>query len=423
MKNRSAVILLLLANTVSGIAQGISMIAIPWYFAKEEAMSQFGLVYMFTTALAIFWSPYCGTLIDRFDRKHIFLGLTAIVGLLISAIAFLGFSWGMLPWYLVAAVFTLTFLDYNLHYPCVYAFAQEISEPRYYGRMTSYIEVQGQLTTIMAGGGAALLLEGTSAGQGDFFGFPISIPFTIEAWSIQQIFLLDAITYFLAFCIIACIRYVPLRTRTPDTGSVLSQLKIGLQYLNEHRMILLFGVASFSVFAVTLLTNFYLSATYVNKHLLAGGDVYAFSEVCYSIGAVFAGIAIRRLFRWTNIPISITLMTGICTVLLAVLTFTQSIPVFYIMLILLGITNAGIRIQRTTFLFKHVPNQVYGRATSIFFLTNIGWRIVLLGFFSMHFFQVDNNIIYAFGMLSGFLFLTLLVLWRYQADFVRLDEQ
>ena len=422
MKNRSAILLLLLANTVSGMAQGISMIAIPWYFAKEDAMSQFGLIYLFTTALALFWSPYSGTLIDRFDRKHIFLFLTAIVGLLVASIAGVGMLWGMLPWYLVAAVFTLTFLDYNLHYPCVYAFAQEISEPKYYGRMTSFIEVQGQLTTIMAGGGAAILLEGTSVGQGGFFGLPISIPFAIEAWSIQQIFLLDALTYLLAFSIIACIRYVPLTKRTPDKGSIINQLKIGFDYLKEHRMITLFGVASFSVFAVTLLTNFYLSATYVNKHLLASGDVYAFSEICYSIGAVFAGIAIRRVFRWTSIPVSITLMTGICTALIAVLTFTQSIPIFYIMLIILGITNAGIRIQRTTFLFKHVPNQVYGRASSIFFLTNITARMLLLSCFSMHFFQVSNNIIYAFGILSIFLFLTLLVLWRYQEQFVRLDE-
>ncbi len=422
MKNRSAVLLLLLANTVSGIAQGISMIAIPWYFAKQDMMSQFGLVYMFTTALAIFWSPYCGTLIDRFNRKYIFLALTAIVGLLVASIAGLGFYWGTLPWYLVAAVFTLTFLDYNLHYPCVYAFAQEISEPRHYGSMTSYIEVQGQLTTIMAGGVAAILLEGTRAGQSEFFGLPISLPFDIPAWSIQQIFLLDAATYFLAFLIIAAMRYVSLKERTPDKGSVWQQLKIGFNYLLEHRMILLFGVASYAVFAVTLLTNFYLSASYVNKHLLASGDVYAISEIFYSIGAVFAGVAIRRVFSWTNIPVSVTLMTGICAVLLAVLTFTCNIPIFYSMLLILGITNAGIRIQRTTFLFKHVPNQVYGRATSIFFLTNIASRIVLLGLFAMPFFQWSNNIIYAFGILSVFLFLALLVLWRYQSDFVRLDE-
>ena len=408
MKNRSAVLLLLLSNTVSGIAQGISMIAIPWYFAQADDMSRFGMIYMLTTALALFWSPYSGTLVDRFDRKHIFLGLTAIAGTLVAAIAALGFLWGMLPWFLVAAVFTITFLDYNLHYPCVYAFLQEISEPQHYGRMTSYIEVQGQLTTIMAGGCAAILLEGAA---------------NFRAWTIQEIFLLDAVTYFLALLIIAFIRYVPIQNRTPDKGSVISQLKIGVQYLRANPTITLFGIASYSVFAVTLLTNFYLIANYVSKHLQESGDVYALAEVFYSVGAVFAGVAIRRVFAWTNIPNSIAVMTGICAILLAVLFATQAVYVLYACLILLGITNAGIRIQRTTFLFKHVPNQVYGRATSAFFLTNISFRIFFLAMFSLAFFQVANNVIYAFAMLSVFLFLTLGVLWKYQGAFVALEKE
>lgn len=421
MKNRSAVILLLLANTVSGIAQGISMIAIPWYFAQQEAMSQFGLVYMLTTILAIFWSPYSGTLIDRFDRKYIFLILTAVAGSLVATVAGLGLFWGMLPPLLIASVFTITFLDYNLHYPCIYAFLQEISEPKHYGRMTSYIEVQGQLTTIMAGGCAALLLEGTSVGATEVFGFAVYMPFEIKAWTISEIFLLDALTYFLAFVIISFIKYEPFTERKPDKGSVLDQLKIGVQYLFAHPTITLFGVASYAVFAVTLLTNFYLIAAYVNNHLQAGGDIYAFAEVCYSIGAVFAGVAIRKVFSWTNIPTSVSIMTGVCAVLLAILFVTEHIYILFACLILLGITNAGIRIQRTTFLFSHIPNQVYGRATSAFFLTNIICRIIFLGLFSLHFFQVGNNIVYTFAILSLFLVAALLVLLRYQNRFVNLE--
>ena len=34
MKNKNAVYLLFLANIISGLAQGISMIAIPWYFIE-----------------------------------------------------------------------------------------------------------------------------------------------------------------------------------------------------------------------------------------------------------------------------------------------------------------------------------------------------------------------------------------------------
>ena len=34
MKNSNAIILLFTANIISGLAQGISMIAIPWYFVE-----------------------------------------------------------------------------------------------------------------------------------------------------------------------------------------------------------------------------------------------------------------------------------------------------------------------------------------------------------------------------------------------------
>ena len=37
MKNKQAIILLFAANIISGLAQGISMIAIPWYFVKIVA--------------------------------------------------------------------------------------------------------------------------------------------------------------------------------------------------------------------------------------------------------------------------------------------------------------------------------------------------------------------------------------------------
>lgn len=164
MKNRKAIILLFIANSISGVAQGISMLAIPWYFAKQEAMAQFGLVYILTNILAFFWVPFSGTFIDRFNRKYIFLAITAIVGSILLIVAITGFQLGGLPWYLVAFIFMLTFFNYNIHYPNLYAFLQEITEAKNYARITSYIEIQGQLTSMLAGAAGAILLDGTQNG-------------------------------------------------------------------------------------------------------------------------------------------------------------------------------------------------------------------------------------------------------------------
>ena len=393
------------------------MIAIPWYFAKNGDMARFGLIYLFINVLILFWAPYSGILVDRYNRKHIFLWLTFIVGTLIAAIAYYGFQMNGLSWYWVALVFLLTFLNYNVHYPNLYAFVQEISEPHYYGKITSYIEIQGQLSSMMAGGGAALLLEGVE--KQTILGYTIEI----EAWEIHEIFAMDAVTYFIALGVISLIAYQPLVKREIEMVSLYKQLQVGYEYLRENKNIFLFGVASFSNFVATLLINFFAGALYVNNHLQKGGDVYATSEVFYAIGAVFAGVAIRKIFEKVTIPKAVIIMTLLGGVIFGVLAITNDVWIFYFMLLLLGIANAGTRIQRITYLFHRIPNQVYGRANSFLFLTNISLRILFVAVFSMAFFQQGNNVIYAMGSISIFLFLSAAVLIRYYPSFVNADAE
>lgn len=398
------------------------MIAIPWYFTMQDDMELFGIIYVLTNCVSFFWVPYSGTFIDRFNRKHIFLAVTTVCGLILMGIALLGFYWGALPWYMVALVFMMTFFNYNIHYPNLYAFVQEISEKDYYGKITSYIEIQGQLSSILAGAGAAILLEGTRSGKINLFGFKVDAPFSIDAWQIHEIFMMDAVTYLFAFLFIFLIRYQPLAKRKEETGNVWAQLKIGYSYLKDNSTIFLFGVASYSIFVCVLVTTFFIAATYVKKHLGENADVFAASEMYYAMGAVLAGIGVNWVFKKMTIPFSVILMTILTAILFAVLAITQNTVVFYLMLLILGLTNAGTRILRVTFLFSHVPNQVYGRATSIFFLTNIAFRTSFLALFSIPFFQSSNNIIYAFGILSVFLTLAAIVLIRFYPAVIALDE-
>ncbi|MCB0409746.1 MAG: hypothetical protein KDD29_05970, partial [Flavobacteriales bacterium] len=72
MKNKKALNFLFAANTISGFAQGISMLAIPWYFASVlNDSTTFGIIYAITTIISLFWGLYAGTLIDRYNRKII----------------------------------------------------------------------------------------------------------------------------------------------------------------------------------------------------------------------------------------------------------------------------------------------------------------------------------------------------------------
>ena len=159
MKNKQAITLLFIANIISGFAQGISMVAIPWYFVKVVNRPEvFATAYLVITFLTLFWGLYAGTLIDRYSRKNIFILVNVICGVFIGSVAIYGLQTSYLPDLLVLLVFGITIFNYNVHYPNLYAFGQEITEKRNYGKLNSYIEVQGQVTSVLAGAFAAILL-------------------------------------------------------------------------------------------------------------------------------------------------------------------------------------------------------------------------------------------------------------------------
>ena len=410
MKNLSAILWLFAANTTSGVAQGISMLAIPWYFAQQKETQKFAIIYLLVNLVAMFWGPVSGTIVDKYNRKKLALIISLVVGCLIGGIAFIGYHWGVLPWYMVALVFAITFFNYNIHYPNLYAFVQEISEPKYYNKISSYIEIQGQFTTMMAGAVGAMMLEGAPKGILNLVGLRIHLPFTIQKWEIHEIFLLDASTYLLAFFLLMMIRFEPLKVRQPESGSILERFKTGFSYLRENAALLIFGIASYSIFVATLISGFYLGAIYVSNHLEAGGDVYASMEVTYALGALLAGMGVNWLFQRISTINAIIFMTAVTAGLCFVIAFTKSIGIFLAMSLIFGFTNAGTRVQRITYLFKHIPNQVYGRAGSIFFLSNVSFRILFLLVFWLSFFHESNNVIYGYFLFGVFLVLSALVL-------------
>lgn len=392
------------------------MIAIPWYFAQKGMLDYFLTVYLLTNVVSLFWVPWSGTFIDKFDRKHVFMAITLIGGSILGLITIMGFQLGELPRILVAAVFLFTFLNYNIHYPNLYAFVQEITERKNYSRMTSLMEIIGQMSTISAGAISTLLLEGTTGGVFRIFGHPIDVGFELLPWKIHEIFLIDTLTYFVAMLIISLIRYTPIEVRKKETGSLTSRLKIGWNYLIQNKAIFWFGVLSYMVFLAMLMEAFYLGASYVKNHLGETGDIYANSKMSYALGAIFTGLTLKYLFNKLSIPlITIILTTGTAAIFLTQF-LSKSITLFFIMLFFLGITNAGTRIARVTYLFRNVPNQFFGRAGSIFFLSNIVFRIGLLLIFKLAFFQLGNNIIYAYLITSCILVLAVfLLIYHYRS--------
>ena len=409
MKNKQTVFLLFLSNIISGIAQGISMIAIPWYFVKIVSRSEvFANSYFLITFLTLFWGLYAGTLIDRYSRKKLFVIINIVCGGLIGAIAFYGHYNSSLPDFLVILVFGITIFNYNVHYPNLYAFGQEITEPKNYGKLNSYIEVQGQVTSVLAGAFAAILLTGTNNNLLDIGGLTFVLPINIEAWDIYEIFLLDAVTYVAVIFIFMLMRYTPIAKEKIHTEGLFERLQGGFRYLRDHPIIFVFGLASYMLFAFTLVEIHVVLPLYVKNFLGMGGNVFASAEIYYSFGAIFSGLLILRLFKQLNTVIGVIILMLVVACAFYLMFIYKILWIFFLGNFLLGITNAGVRILRTTYMFNHVPNNLIGRTGSVFNTLNIVVRMLLIGLFAFSFFHIGDNI--RFGYLVGVLMMLLAVI-------------
>jgi MFS transporter, DHA3 family, macrolide efflux protein len=410
MKNQKSLNLLFTANGISGFAQGISMLAIPWYFTKGQSGSYFNLSYGLITVVVLFFGLYAGTLVDRFSRKANFLVNNLVCGVFILAIAIAGYLQGSLSDFWVIAVFGITMLNYNIHFPTLYAFGHEITEPQFYNKVNANIEVVGQSSSILSGAFAALLIEGVMEGKGKLFGVQVNMPFEIRRWEIWEIFMLNAITYFVAAILVWMIQYTPIKQTHIQKGAIWERMQSGFLYLKAHPLILLFGVFSYAVFAMLLVEIHAVLPGYVERHLEEHGSVFAASDLIYAVGALGAGLFVNKVFSSTGASRAVMLLTFITAGIFFAAFASKSVLVIYSVSLVLGFTNAGIRVLRLTYLFNHIPNELMGRVNSIFNMANVFTRTLFIFLFSLPFFTFGNHMIWAYLTMSGFLVVSGVVL-------------
>ena len=411
MKNKSAIIFLFIANSISGLAQGITMIAIPWYIANEmNSTSEFSKVYALVTLISMFWGVYAGSLVDKFNRKNLFKAISIIGGIIMLSIAAYGKWNGQLPFFMAVLAFACTYYIYNIHYPTLYAFAQEITEQKHYSRITSWIEVQGQFTSMLSGGLAAMMLDGFSTNGFSLFGKFYACSITIPKVDLSTIIMADGLTYFVALAFIFLIKYTPIAQRFTENAGVVERLKVGVQFFKDNSLIFLFGVASTVVFATMLVLIHLILPAYVGKFLQEDALVFGVSEMFYTVGAIFSGFVIAWLFRKSNSIVAVIVLSIMMIGVYLTMSQSKVIWVFYVLSFLIGVSNAGIRIMRITYMFNHIPNQVIGRTNSIFGMINVAMRFVLIGIFALPFFSKDEKITNTFYMYVLWIFIAVVIL-------------
>jgi hypothetical protein len=110
----------------------------------------------------------------------------------------------------------------------------------------------------------------------------------------------------------------------------------------------------------------YLTPIFVKDVLKAGPEVYGFSEVFYSLGAVIAGLTIPSMSSKLGLVPTLLLTVGSYTIAVAANPLFPLIAVLLCSMTLQGWGNAGSRVARSTLTLQSVPNELMGRVTLFF---------------------------------------------------------
>ncbi|MFL0489516.1 MFS transporter [Bacillus sp. AFS054943] len=371
------------ANSLSAIGSGIVMITIPWLLIKESGGdTTFGYVSIISTLIMFLLTPFIGQSIDRFSRKSLLLcneGIgIAVIGIMVIW-GFAGQSYQSIHYILIYIAGSFYYL---LFYPTIFAFNQEIFQAEHYKSLSGTMEIQGQLTQVIAGAAASFL---------------------IEIISLKWILLVDMLTFIGAFFLFLCIPYVK-KKAVKRKVTFKKQLFEGIHFMKKRPKLFWFLFATYMPFIGVMMAN-YLIPVYISDILKANASVYAKQSMMYGVGAVIAGISIPLIMKYVKTEVSIVMTMGIYIISITAMVIEPSIMLLYGLAIFHAIGNAGTRVARNVLMMEEIPNEVMGRVDSLFRLIGTGIRSVLLMLFTAGVSKV--GVMVPFYLLSFILILSL----------------
>ncbi|HET7657741.1 MAG TPA: MFS transporter, partial [Bacillales bacterium] len=254
-------------------------------------------------------------------------------------------------------------LYFSFHYPAVFALTQEMFPKKWYVKINSVMEIQGQTAGMLAGGLAGIL---------------------VQHWGLANILWVDAGTYLVSFILYGFLKYQ--HTARPEERerkvTFLSDVQEGWAYLKVRPRMIIFFLATFIPFLVVLVTN-YLFPVFVAHTLHASATVFATYEVIFAAGAVCAGTFVGLLNNRLGLKKVLVLNASLFTLAIFLIAFIPSVAVFLALQAVLGWGNAGIRINRKTLMMEEVPNRLIGRVNSFYASVGIAIRVTLIGSFTL----------------------------------------
>lgn len=334
----------LVASITSGVAGIVPVIAAEWFLIGKLGVDLlFGMVLLGLGVLSLVISFASGAIIDGFSRKGILVSLHAgsAVFMALLFIAWHFFS-GFIEWELVAVMIVDEVYN-GILWSSITAFAAEITSNDNYGNINSLVEMQGQLSPVIAGVLAALMVSRISVGE---------------------IFILSSIGYAIGAYGFLIIR-TPAKTKHWKFSgkSYTKETRDGINYLLKKRHLLYLLILSSVPFIGIKIGN-YIKPIYVLQGLHGAPWVLGASESAYAVAAIVASLFIPAvMLRFGKMR---TLLASMAVYAVGSF-FMMLVPMVSIYLLLQtthGFGNPGSRIVRKTITMESVENGMLGRVSA-----------------------------------------------------------
>ncbi len=350
------------------------MIAIPWLLVtSENGSALFGYITLVMTIINFMITPSIGFLVDKWSRKNILLVGEIFGFIMLVVFAGIGLTGGTYEtWHYIVLYFTGS-LYYTLFYPAMFAFNQEVFEKSHFKALNGMMEVQGQLSSMIAGAVASFLM------------------IKVE---LQWILVLDAFTYLIAIYFFARIPYKRLAVEK-NSDRFTRKMTEGFRFMSKRPIMFLFLIASVMPFIGVMMTN-YLFPVYLSEVLKAEESIYGLQSMVYGLGAMFAGMMIPLVAKKLGNEKTMV-WTVFCYTLFISLIVWVSLPLYLGCMFFIAIGNSGVRVARNSFMMDHIPNEIIGRIDSLFRAIGLAIRILLLLIFTN---LAETGVILSFGILS-----------------------
>jgi DHA3 family macrolide efflux protein-like MFS transporter len=332
-------------QAVSMLTSSVLQMSIVWYLTmRTESAAILTLATLTGFLPRAVLGSFCGTIVDRYDRKRVMIAADLFIAAASSLLAVAG-EFGEIPIWLIFAVLFLRSIGAAFHYPSLHASTPLIVPREQLTKYAGYSQGFESISMVISPGLAALL-----------YGI----------WKLNVIVLLDILGAIAAVSLLLFVKLErPVREQV-CRRSLLAETREGIDAARrEPGMIALMVVSA--LYAIVYFPIGTLYPLITMTHFQGGYRESGIVETLFSLGLLFGAVLLSRIGQRINRPRAFLWSIGLygAGILLTGLLPPADLPVFMALSLINGLSvpfYSGVR----TAIFQHrIEERYLGRVLAL----------------------------------------------------------